>query len=102
MSWLLLGVAVESLCLAFGWPFSPPLHKSAYKTDLCHVGLPFWAVKLFSHSIGMTIGAKSHECLESRCGLSHESAQDGCNGTCVKLGALKSTCSGNTACLGDP
>jgi len=25
--------------------------------------------------------------LESRCGLSHESTQDGCSGTCVKLEA---------------
>jgi len=29
--------------------------------------------------------------LENRCGFSHKFAQDGCNGTCVKLEASKPT-----------
>jgi len=37
--------------------------------------------------------------LESGCGLSHESIQDGFNGTCVKLEASKPT---NMVCLGHP
>jgi len=36
---------------------------------------------------GMTIASW----LDSGCGLSHECAQDGCNGTCVKLEASKPT-----------
>ena len=40
--------------------------------------------------------------LESGRGLSHESAQEGYNGTCVKLEALKPILSGNMARLGHP
>ena len=38
--------------------------------------------------------------LESGCGLGHKYAQDGCNGTCVKLENSKPTRSGNMLRLG--
>jgi len=65
-----------------------------------HVGPPFRAVKLFSRSGGATIDQEPW--LESRRGLSHESAQEGCNGTCVKLEALKPVLRGNMVRLGHP
>ena len=39
--------------------------------------------------------------LESGCGLSYKSVQDGCNGTCVNLEASKPIWSGNIVRLGD-
>jgi len=45
------------------------------------------AVKLFSQSVGSPHWQRAvtiESSLESGCSLSHESAQDGCNGTCVK------------------
>ena len=39
---------------------------------------------------------------ESGCGLSHESAQNGRNGTCVELEASKATWSVNKVRSGDP
>jgi len=36
--------------------FSPPLHEWVKKTVSGHVGSPFLAVKLFTHSVGTTIG----------------------------------------------
>ena len=47
-------------------------------------------MKPFSHSVGATIGQEpTARSLDSGCGLSHECAHDGCNGTCVKLEKLK-------------
>ena len=40
--------------------------------------------------------------LDSGCGLSLECGQDGCNGTCVKLGASKPTRIGIMVRCGDP
>jgi len=54
-----------------------------------HVGPPLLAVKLFSCSVRVTIGDYIESALESGCGLSHKSTQDGCNGTCVRLEASK-------------
>ena len=62
------------------------VHSSGY------AGPPFLAVKLFSQSVGVAIGpCRARTVVESGCGLSHESAQDGCNDTCVKLGASNPT-----------
>jgi len=70
------------------------LHKWAYKTVFwpCRASISA-SEALFSLCRGdhwpraMTIESG----LESGCGLSHESVQDGCNGTCVKLEASKPT-----------
>ena len=47
-------------------------------------------MKLFSRSVGATIAVTIESSLESGHGLSHESSQDGYNGTCVKLKASNS------------
>ena len=53
-------------------------------------------VKHFLSSEQATIGQEPwlESSLKSGCGLSHESAQDSCNGTYVKLEASKPTWSG--------
>jgi len=97
-SMLFLGLAVERP-LALGGPFLSFFARMGLEKSSSHVEPPFVAVKLFSHSIGATIGAVSS--LDTGCGLSHKCAQDGCNGTCVKLEASKLTLSGKMVHLGD-
>ena len=53
IAWLLLGLAVESPWSALGGPFA---RMGLENSPSGHVGPPFLAVKLFSHSVGATIG----------------------------------------------
>ena len=53
VTWLLLGLAVESPWSALGGPF---LRNGLRKWSSGHVRPPFLAVKLFSCSVGVTIG----------------------------------------------
>jgi len=57
IAWLLLGLAVESPWSALGGPFlSSFAQMSLENSSSGYVGPPFLAVKLFSHSVGATIG----------------------------------------------
>jgi len=57
-TWLLLGLAVESPWLAMGgWAISLLLRMNGLRKKCSgHIGPPFLAVKLFSLSVGATIG----------------------------------------------
>ena len=52
MAWLLLGLTIEPL-VGTGWAI---FLNGLRKWSSGHVGPPFLAVKLFSQSIGVTIG----------------------------------------------
>ena len=53
VTWLLLGLAIESPWSALGRPF---LSSFARKWSFGHVEPPFLTVRLFSRSVGATIG----------------------------------------------
>jgi len=68
------------------WAVSLLLCKNGHrKQSSGHVGPPFLTVKLFSHSVAIVgdhwpTAVTIASSLDSGCGLSHECAQDGCNG----------------------
>ena len=69
------GLSCRKSLVSTGWAISPLLCKKCEAIFSLCKGQP------------LTTTASS---LDSGCGLSHESAQDGCNGTCVKLEASNS------------
>ena len=107
IAWLRLGLVVENTWLALGGSSLLLLCMNGLrKQSSGHVGPPFLAVKLFSCSYvrgnhwqrAMTI----ERSVDSGCGLSHKSAQDGCNAICMRLEASKATWNGNVVHLGVP
>ena len=84
VTWLLLGLAVESPWSALGGPF---LSSCACRASISGSEAIFLLCGVDHWPKAVTIASS----LESGHGLGHESAQDGCNGTCVKLEASKPT-----------
>jgi len=56
VTWLLLGLAVESPWSSLAGPFLSMCTNGLRKRSSGHVRPPFLAVRLFSHSVGATIG----------------------------------------------
>ena len=82
------GLSCRKPLVGTGWAISLLLcMNSLRKQSSGHVGPPFLAVNLFSRSRGShwTRAVTIASLLDSGCVLSCECAQDGCNGTCVKL-----------------
>ena len=103
-AWLLLGLAVERPWLAISGPFfTLPSHDGLRKHTSGLVGSPFLTMLLF-----LSVWTGSHwpravtidNSLMSGCGLSHESAEDGCKGHLVDVLSIKMK--GNVVCLSDP
>jgi len=58
VTWLLLGIAIESPGSALGGPFLSSCARTGLENGLLamYVGPPFLALRLFSCSVGATIG----------------------------------------------
>ena len=104
-AWLPLGLAVENPWLALGRLFLSSFVPMGLENGLlamynCRASVS-GSEAIIPPRRGdhwpraMTIKSS----LESGCGLSHTFAQDGSNGTCVKLQASKPSWSGNLVCL---
>ena len=106
VTWPPLGLAIESSWSALGGPFLSYFARTGLENGL----LAMCRASIFGSEVIFLLCRGDHwpravtiaSSLGSGCDLSHECAQDGCNGTCVKLEASKPTWSGNVVHLGDP
>ena len=91
VTWLLL--SCRKPLVSTGWVIFLILCTNGLrKRSSGHVGPPFLAVRpifLLCRGDHWPRGMTIASWLDSGCGLSHECAQDGCSGTCVKLEASK-------------
>ena len=90
VTWLLLGLAVESPWSALGGPFLSSCARTGLENGLLAIS-GCEAIFLLCRGDHWPRSVTIASSLDSGCGLSLECVQDGCNGTCEKLEASKPT-----------